>query len=394
MSGENIVLKSKIGSPAFGDDEFFGREDELNSLIEKLIHGNNVYISAPRRIGKTSLMRRAEKVLEDNGNICFFHDLEGFSSPSEWIYELAMNMYKHTDFKKSIWVPIKNFLGAEKLSASEVIKSVVNSDQWSKQGRNFFKALYDSCPEEKRIVIFLDELAVLIQTMQEKHPNELLNFLKWFRSIRQDFNAKVSFVIASSIGLHPLLERLKLNSDINDLTNFRLDAWKSETAKECILALARGKKIEISPETAERMTEIIGWCSPYYVQAFFDSAYDHLFSNKRDSYSREELSEIYFAHLIRGNNISPTLNHMVERLAKSLTAQEFDLAKQILNKLAQNDEITAKSEVKNTKDQVNEDAVRYVLKILKHDGYIEELKDGYRFLSNILRDWWRNEYGD
>ena len=399
MNGENVVLKGITGGPAVGKEYFFARDKELADLIEKVTRGDSLYISAPRRIGKTSLMKQAITDLEKDGNLCFYYDIGG-ESPSKWIYELAMDMYKHLAIKKSVVAAIKNFLHPGKLSASKILKSIVDSEQWDKQGDNFFEALYDSCPVEKRVVIFLDELAVMIQNMQDKLPKEersteahreSTRFLVWFRSIRQRYHGKISFVIASSIGLHPLLERLKLSKHINDLANFSLDAWEAPIAIECILALARGKKINISPQTAELMTEMIGWCSPYYVQAFFDSAYDHLFREKRGPYSKQELSDIYFEYLIRGNDISPTLSHMKERLSKCLSKLEFDIAKQILNKLAQNDGFIAKPEVKNIE---NEDSVRYVIKILKHDGYIREVKDGYRFLSNVIRDWWRNGYGN
>ena len=39
------------------------------------------------------------------------------------------------------------------------------------------------------------------------------------------------------------------------------------------------------------------------------------------------------------------------------------------------------------------DARREILDILEHDGYIERRDDGYRFVSRLLRDWWKAHYG-
>ena len=38
---------------------------------------------------------------------------------------------------------------------------------------------------------------------------------------------------------------------------------------------------------------------------------------------------------------------------------------------------------------------RQVLEVLEHDGYVERDKAGYRFVSKLLRDWWkaRNQFG-
>ena len=407
----NTELKSKTGSPAGEENEFFGRENELNSLIDKVTRGDHPSIFAPRRVGKTSLMRRAKKVLEEKGNMCFLCDLEG-KTPAKLIHELYKYMLESKDIKKTtITVSfLKNFfinLAGKDLTDLEKI-STLDSGQWSNLGDEILKILCNSCPDGKRFVIFLDELGVMIHTMQKELPKEsrrteahkeVKGFIEWLRSIRQvESTKKISLVIASSIGLHPLLKRLKLSADINDLTTFTLDAWEPEIAKESILALARGKKIEILPETAERMTEMIGWCAPYYVQVFFDSAYDNLFCKKREPHSVEDLSKIYDKYLIRGNDISPALSHMFERLAESLSEQEFALAKLILNKLAQNDGVTAKSEIKSvknkSKNKIDEETIINVLDILEHDGYIEAVDNGYRFLSNILRDWWRNKYGN
>lgn len=398
MDDKNVKLKPKVGTPAVGDDEFFGREAELRLLIEKVTWGNSVYISAPRRIGKTSLMQRAEKVLEGSGHSCFFYTLEG-SSPADWIYKLAFDMYERANVKDSVVALIKNVLSSEKLSWQEALKSITNSEQWDRQGKNFFKALHDSCPEGKRIVILLDELAIMVQNMQDNRP-ENEHFLEWLRSIHQEYHKKISFVIASSIGLHPLLKRLKLSTHVNYLENFQLDAWRPETAKECILALSRGTegKIEISPETAERMTEMIGWCSPYYVQAFFSAVHDFLTINKRVSCSIDDLQEIYYKHLIR--SIGPTLCHMEERLGKSLSKQENSLAREVLNMMSLNDGDTAKAELRKIKDgkefrnKINEESFRNVIDVLEHDGYIEESDAGYHFLSKLLRDWWRKRYGN
>ena len=79
------TLRGKVGAPVTGQDEFFDREKELSQLIEKIERGDSVYISAPRRIGKTSLMHKAEEELTKTGHTCLFFDLEGYLTPYGWI---------------------------------------------------------------------------------------------------------------------------------------------------------------------------------------------------------------------------------------------------------------------------------------------------------------------
>jgi AAA+ ATPase superfamily predicted ATPase len=49
------------GSPVQGD-QFGDRDDEARSLVGRMTAGQNVFISSPRRFGKTSLLLRASSL--------------------------------------------------------------------------------------------------------------------------------------------------------------------------------------------------------------------------------------------------------------------------------------------------------------------------------------------
>ena len=38
-------------------------------------------------------------------------------------------------------------------------------------------------------------------------------------------------------------------------------------------------------------------------------------------------------------------------------------------------------------------SVGHILHVLEHDGYLERRDGGYRFVSGLLEDWWRDRYG-
>ena len=406
MGISEVVLKGKTGSPVTGVNEFFNREKELRILLEKIIRGESIYIAAPRRIGKTSLMHKVKQCLEDQGHICLFHDLEGGAAPSDLVAVLYEDMTGKANLKE-IKPIAKNFiknlwtsLGSRDSTERSLLKGFLDSTLWRQNGDHFFETMVGSCPEGKRLIIFLDELALMIQKMQECQTEECRHvqphgdvetFLAWLRSIQQRFSAKVSFVVASSIGLPPLLHRLGLSQHMNAFVSFNLDAWTPEVARECIFALGRGASLEFSEEVVQRMMDLIGWCSPYYVQVFVDAVRDH---HLGQACTCEEVEIIYKKHVVRGTLGIFQLSHMEERLRKSFAKKEYDLAMNILSSAAQScdgvqesslDEISANS-------KAGADSLRAVLDVLEHDGYLERNGNEWRFLSKLLRDWWLGHY--
>ena len=56
-----MAITNKIGAPVTGED-FFGRTNELAKAHRYLNEGQSLLLSAPRRIGKSSL---AKKIIAD-----------------------------------------------------------------------------------------------------------------------------------------------------------------------------------------------------------------------------------------------------------------------------------------------------------------------------------------
>ncbi|MFM9825582.1 AAA-like domain-containing protein [Flavobacterium sp.] len=59
------MIKNTTGSPVEGKD-FFGREKEFEFALKHIQKGNSLILSAPRRVGKSSL---AKKILEEAKNM-------------------------------------------------------------------------------------------------------------------------------------------------------------------------------------------------------------------------------------------------------------------------------------------------------------------------------------
>ncbi len=64
-----MCISNKIGPPVEGDD-FFGREKEIRHANRLLNSNHSLLLSAPHRIGKSSLAKRLIEVKKSQGWKC------------------------------------------------------------------------------------------------------------------------------------------------------------------------------------------------------------------------------------------------------------------------------------------------------------------------------------
>lgn len=67
------------------EDDFTDRQKEIEQLVRDLTSGQNIILYSPRRYGKTSLILRVLKILQNKGMITSFIDLYGCISISDLI---------------------------------------------------------------------------------------------------------------------------------------------------------------------------------------------------------------------------------------------------------------------------------------------------------------------
>jgi len=87
-----------VGNPAVGND-FIDREKEI-SLILSTLEKDSVLLIAPRRFGKTSIMRKIEKELLGADDICVFLEVEDVNSPHRFISEIVMALIENEKIER------------------------------------------------------------------------------------------------------------------------------------------------------------------------------------------------------------------------------------------------------------------------------------------------------
>lgn len=82
---------------------FCDRTVELKELQSLAVARANVVLYSPRRFGKTSLVKRVQKALADQGSITVFADFFGVASVEDVASRLAKAVFAVTHAKESLW---------------------------------------------------------------------------------------------------------------------------------------------------------------------------------------------------------------------------------------------------------------------------------------------------
>lgn len=92
-----MCISNKIGPPVEGED-FFGRKEEIRKANKLLDNHHSLLLSAPRRIGKSSLAKRLIEEKKRQGWKCVYIDLEE-TTTEEGFLRLVIEAFK----KNGIW---------------------------------------------------------------------------------------------------------------------------------------------------------------------------------------------------------------------------------------------------------------------------------------------------
>ena len=391
-------------------DRFFDRESELRLLRERVANGVHTLITAQRRMGKTSLVRELLRLLEAEGGFAtVFVDLEAAMDSEDAVAELATQARPLQSVKRRMTSWLSNRFrdvrgNIDELGVSEFrvrLRGDLNAGNWQRIGDQVFEALASS---DQPVVLAIDELPILVNRLLKGHeyrvsPKRLAvtdGFMGWLRKCTQTHQGRVCLIISGSVGLEPVLRQARLSSHANVFTPFELNPWSLDVAVDCLGALARGHDISLPEEIRREMCSRLRCCVPHHVQRFFHHLYEHLVRERRNEPTLEDVGRVYERDFlsVRGQ---VDLVHYEERLRMVLGDESYVDALSLLSEAVVNDGLLTDKVIElylgEAADTAGSKRVADVLYVLQHDGYLQECKGGYSFVSGLLEDWWRARYG-
>lgn len=395
----------RIGNIASGED-FFDRVTELEDLW-RYLEGNHIALTGPRRLGKSSLLKRLGEQAAERGLFARLIDLEGLDSASAFVAALnaaypdesLMAHAKAAGEKVGAWlqrlrkIDVKlpgGFGGSLEMQA-------VQEAAWGAAAQALQIRL-----AQAPALLLIDEFSVFLEKLIARDTRETEQLLGWLRNWRMSDTA-CRFVFSGSIGINTLLERHHFSTWLNDCYEFKLGPFRPHAARAMLIILAQREDWALDDANANHLCDKTGWLSPFYVNLLLDesmkAARDRLLesgeaarqllaSDIDDGYDRLLAGRSRFIHWyqrLQRDLAEPVLGFTLDVLRRVARA-DFPLTRrQLLSRLARLE----------TDPQRRSDRLSDCLAYLEEHGYLGQTDDGrIGFLSFLLRDYWRRNHAD
>lgn len=388
------MINNITGSPVEGDD-FFGREKELIFAWKHIQKGNSLILSAPRRVGKSSLAKKILKEAKEIGWNTLEINLEEIKSEEGFVKIFLEKLTNQTWWSK--------FKGDSSKKINQVLDSITASLQyegakatleWKSNKSDVYENLKKLLDHEKETLIMVDELTVLLGSFIDNDDvNGKKNvefFLNWLRSFRQISGTKIRWIFCSSIGIDNFTSQHNLSYTFNDVNPYPIAEFKKEKGYELLKELAKSDDLYIEDEIINYMLDKIGWLLPYFIQILY-SKFLHLVQVNDNEINIETVDEAYGLLLNEKH-----LNTWEERLNEYNQHEVY--ARDVLKKLSNIKEGDSRSILfaflnsKIKHQEKTEVILNKLLYVLQNDGYLIESDSKYAFRSPLLRDFWYNRF--
>lgn len=386
-------MRNIVGQPVSGTD-YFLRKPITNLIYRRLDSGSNLFMAAPRRVGKTSIMYHlrdqprvgysfiyipTESV--DNAELYFKRLFESLLNS-----DVVSKKVKASEKAKSIFEYITEKVKKVGAYGVELELHQKETDQYSDIFLELVKKLGDN---DIRIIIMVDEFPSTVENIKQKDGiPAAVHFLKLNRTIRQESAGGIQFIYTGSIGLPSIVNRLNSPESINDLNQVEIPPLSLENGKSFTQTLLDTAKVPYESKALDYLLQKINWLMPFFIQLSVQELVD-LFDQNETTVTKEVVDLAFQRICNRRNNIH--FDSYYNRLKDTFSADDYALALDILNLIAAKNSVAKKELYKKLGAKKDQRNLNSVVESLEYDGYINLRDNRYTFNSPILQLWW-NKY--
>lgn len=392
-------MRNVTGSPVEHED-FFERPREIARLQRHLTNGANILLTAPRRVGKTSLVLRLAELERENGRSAVFLNVEGCHDELAFAEKLVealgeSGLHPEPIGRLSLTLrKVRHALGGVKIGTAGVDLDIGAGDEQAHGtlGRAVESIFRKIDAGDKTVLLIIDEIPELLLAMSraEEGSERVTRLLHWLRALRQEHRKNIRWLFLGSIGLDNFVDDRRLQKAINDLTTLNVEALSAEEADLFLERLGESNGLPLNQEQRATIIERVGWPLPHHLQIVF-----HALVDTGATIATAAAIENAFVHLLQPNHLGQfdTWRH---RLDEQFTPAKAKAARDILGHLCQHGEGRQRAQILNAlmssragaDPQDVENLLSSLLMMLQRDGYLLASDDRYTFRSFLLRQYW------
>lgn len=380
-------MRNIVGQTPRGND-FFPRTRLINLIYRLLGSNSNVYMAAPRRVGKTAIMRHLLDNPQENYEFKYIIT-ESVDNATNYFKDILDSLHK----LKRISTRFIEAVGDIMCKIREPDIKDAKPDIKRKDTEYFEelkKLVRDLGTDGTKIVIMVDEFPYTVENILRKSGREeAARFLRLNQEIRHHANKNIRFLLTGSIGLATIAEKIGAKKEIRDLKIIEIPPLRQEEARNFTMKLLDSADISYEKKAIKHLMEKTEWLIPFHIQLLVQELiYECEDTNETVN---EAVVDRAFARITDIRN-DIYFEHYFSRLKITLHGSEYYFTLAVLNELTQKEELSAR-EIGELAEKHSLEDYLIVLRGLEFDGYIfsiqRENKIFYRFTSPVLRLWWR-----
>ncbi|WP_395749730.1 AAA-like domain-containing protein [Prosthecobacter sp.] len=397
----------------YSSRDFYDRQWEQRHFQDLLSRGQNILISAPRRVGKTELAYMLLDWAHSQGWRTAYGDVQDAKDEADFLNELAKMLTKVGASKGAVntlmeaGTALRRLLPGLKYTAEgQSVELKFNpevEDALSEVERCFDLLITSLTEKAEKFMLCLDEMPIFLSKLCKETNGEAraAHILHWFRKLRNAPNLRhVRWLLCGSIGLDTFVEQRGLAGTINDLKPEKLGPFEGPIAIEFVKLRARlGVEAFAMPDdVAAEVVGRVGWALPFYLKLMVDEMQAIPPRQRSKNFPSSADVEAAFAVLVSSDK-QVQFRHWVSRLELQFGIAVTQRVHVILKACCQKPAGMSKSRLRQLmiKRQPEGDVetlereLVLLLSILQRDGYLHS-EDGTRwvFRSFLLRDFWKN----
>lgn len=383
--GGQIDIKAVIG------------RDELIKLLWDTVDLQSMIITAERRIGKTTVMKKmtGEPV---TGWLPVYQDLESCHTAAEFAMAVYREVHRFLSKKEKFTRRTKEFLTS--LGGIEIGGLVKLPEQAEAPWKDVLTRTIEDLMQENdlssRLLFFWDEMPFMLMNIRngqgEQVAMQVLDHLRWLRQT----HGGLRMVITGSIGLHHVITSLKDknygNSPVNDMARIDVPPLAEDDAVDLATLLIAGEDLT-APDPAAAARQIANEADyfAFYVHHIVRGLKVGGFDATPDN-----ATKVVAAHMVDPNDPWELL-HYKERI-KIYYPGDQKTVLLILDHLAVQPDNASVSELlsilKGASSFDDRERLLDLLSLMERDHYLKRAEDGhYQFRFPLIRRWWKLNRG-